>query len=66
MAELRSDHNARDTADTVSIEIPRATVIALRRAARQRDMPVTRLISDLVATVASDGLVTAVLDDADK
>jgi hypothetical protein len=55
--------NPRDKADTVSIEIPLAAVRALRPAARARDISVPRLISDLIETVANDGLVTAVLDD---
>ncbi len=56
------DHYTRDQS-VVSIGVPRFVIAQLRKPARERDMPVARLIVDLIATVASDGLVSAVLDD---
>jgi hypothetical protein len=50
---------------TVEIEVDREVVVRLRPAAAKRDMPVTRLIHDLLDVIAADQLVTAVLDDAE-
>jgi hypothetical protein len=46
----------------LSIEIEHGLVAALRPEARRRDVSVERLIQDLLTTIATDKLVTAVLD----
>jgi hypothetical protein len=37
--------------------------VALRPEAARRDVPVTRLVHDLLSVIATDHLTTAVLDD---
>ena len=44
------------------VEIDHALIVKLRPEARRRDAPVTRLICDLLDTIARDGLTGAVLD----
>ncbi len=45
------------------IEIDRDLVVLLRKEAAQRDMPVNRLIRDLLGVIATDQLTAAILDD---
>jgi hypothetical protein len=47
----------------LSIEIEHSLAATLRPEARRRDVSVARLALDLLGAIASDGLVTAVLDD---
>jgi len=49
----------------VSIEIEHAVVVRFRREAAQRDVPVGRLIHNLLAVIADDQLTGAILDDGD-
>jgi hypothetical protein len=51
------------TRDTIAVEVPIAVIRALRPAARVRDVPVPRLICDLLEAVAADDLFAALLDD---
>ena len=44
------------------VEVDHALVVRLRPEAARRDMPVVRLIHDLLDTIARDGLTAAVLD----
>jgi len=46
----------------LSIEIEHGLVAALRPETRRRDVSVERLIQDLLTTIATDKLVTTVLD----
>jgi hypothetical protein len=46
-----------------SFEIEHATMVALRKEARERDMPVDRLIRDLLDAVATNRLTTTILGD---
>ena len=48
---------------TIPIEIEHSTITRFRQEAARRDVPVVRLVHDLLNVVAADGLVTAVLDD---
>jgi hypothetical protein len=48
---------------TITIDVDRDILMKLRPDAVLRDTPVTRLINDLLKTIAADRLVTAVLDD---
>jgi len=48
---------------TTTIEIDHDLVVLLRKEAAQRDIPVTRLIRDLLGVIATDGLTQAILDD---
>jgi hypothetical protein len=48
---------------TTTIEIDHDLVVLLRKEAAQRDMPVGRLIRDLLDIIATDQLTTAILDD---
>jgi hypothetical protein len=50
------------TTSTV-VEIDGTLTAALRPAARARDLPVQRLVVELIETIARDCLVDAVLDD---
>ena len=44
------------------VALDHALVVRLRPEAARRDVPVARLIHDLLDTIARDGLTTAVLD----
>jgi hypothetical protein len=44
------------------VAVDHALIVKLRPEARRRDVPVTRLICDLLDTIARDGLTAAVLD----
>ena len=44
------------------VALDHALVVRLRPEAARRDLPVTRLIHDLLDTIARDGLIGAVLD----
>jgi hypothetical protein len=44
------------------VEVDHALVVRLRPEAARRDVPVVRLIHDLLDTIVRDGLTTAVLD----
>jgi hypothetical protein len=44
------------------VEVDHALVVRLRPEAARRDVPVVRLIHDLLDTIARDGLTAAVLD----
>jgi hypothetical protein len=48
---------------TVSVEIEESVVRGLRGEASRRQVPVARLIRDLLDVIATDRLTTAVLDD---
>jgi hypothetical protein len=50
---------------TLALEIEHRMVVCFRREAQQRDVPVTRLIHDLLDVIVADGLTTAILDDGD-
>jgi hypothetical protein len=53
-----------DTAPHMSrIEVEHAVIMALRPEARRRDVSVERLVRNILTVVATDRLVTAVLDD---
>jgi hypothetical protein len=47
----------------VRVELDPAIVQPLRKEAAHRDTTLQRLIADLLDAIATDGLVTAVLDD---
>jgi hypothetical protein len=47
------------------IELDRDLVLRLRPEAARRDVPVTRLIHDLLDVIVADRLTTAILDDGD-
>ena len=53
----------RQERPVVTIEVEHAVVARLRVEAARRDMPVKSLVRNLLDVIASDGLVTAVLDD---
>jgi hypothetical protein len=46
----------------IRIEIDYALVLALRREAAKRDMPIGRLVRELLEVIAADNLAAAVLD----
>jgi hypothetical protein len=48
---------------TVSVELEESVVRSLRGEASRRNVPVARLIRDLLDVIATDRLTTAVLDD---
>jgi hypothetical protein len=48
---------------TVMVEIDERVVWSLRGEASRRDVPVARLIHDLLDIIAADRLTTAILDD---
>lgn len=54
---------AAEARGTASIEVDLGLVVLLRKEARARDMPVKRLIVDLLDVIVTDRLVAAVLDD---
>jgi hypothetical protein len=47
------------------IELDHALVVRLRPKAARRDVPVVRLIHDLLDVIAADQLTGAILDDGD-
>jgi hypothetical protein len=49
----------------VAVELEHLVAVRLRRAAAVRDVPVKRLINNLLDVIASDQLVDAVLDDGE-
>ena len=50
---------------TVAVELEHLVAVRLRRAAAVRDVPVKRLINNLLDTIATDHLIDAVLDDGE-
>jgi hypothetical protein len=48
---------------TVSVELEESVVRSLRGEVSRRNVPVARLICDLLDVIATDRLTTAVLDD---
>jgi hypothetical protein len=63
MPALSQEARERLQHKMVSIEIEHAIIVCFRREAQRRDVPVTRLIHDLLDVIAHDRLVDAVLDD---
>ena len=51
--------------DATMIEVDHALVTRLRPEAARRDVPVNRLLHDLLDVIAADQLTTAILDDGD-
>jgi hypothetical protein len=47
----------------MTVEVGHDLVVRLRPEAARRDLPVKTLIGDLLDVIATDALVTAVLDD---
>jgi hypothetical protein len=52
----------RDHHPPMTIQVGHDLVLAYRKEAARRDVPVTRLINDLLDTIVRDGLTAAVLD----
>jgi hypothetical protein len=48
---------------TIAVEIEHHIIVCFRREAARRDVPVVRLIHDLLDVIVADGLTTAILDD---
>jgi hypothetical protein len=48
--------------DTFTVDVPVHALPALRAAAREHDTNVNRLVFDLLTVLASDKLVSAILD----
>jgi hypothetical protein len=46
-----------------AISVNHSLLIGLRHEAAKRDVPITRLVHDLLCVIIDDHLVTAVLDD---
>jgi hypothetical protein len=54
----------RDHRPPMTVEVDHSIVVSLRPEARRRDVPVVRLIHDLLDRVGAEpGLVGAILDD---
>jgi hypothetical protein len=47
----------------IEIDLAGDSIIHFRQEAMRRDMPVARLVHDLLDVIAADGLTTAILDD---
>jgi hypothetical protein len=52
-----------ERSDTVEVDVDREIVVRLRPEAAKRDLPVARLICDLLGVIATDNLTLAILDD---
>jgi hypothetical protein len=65
MANPPTAGGSREHCPPLKVEIDRNLVVHLRREAAQRDMPVARLVGDLLDRIVTDGLTGAVLDDGD-
>jgi hypothetical protein len=62
--QISSD--ARHQTTIVELEIEHAIVVCFRREAQRRDVPVTRLLHDLLDVIAAEQLTTAILDDGPR
>jgi hypothetical protein len=60
----RSQQHASDRSVTVEVAVDRDMLMRLRPEAVLRDMPVARLINNLLNTIVVDKLTRAILDDA--
>jgi hypothetical protein len=47
----------------IEIDLAGDSLIHFRREAQRRDLPVARLVHDLLDAIAVDGLTAAILDD---
>lgn len=63
MAATSTARPARQEHPGLVIELDYALVAALRPEAKARDVPVSRLVRDLLDTIATDRLTGAILDD---
>jgi hypothetical protein len=55
----------RDHRPPMTVEVDHSIVVSLRPEARRRDVPVARLVRDLLDRVGAEpGLVGAILDDS--
>ena len=57
---------AFDAQQRTVVELDADLIRLLRPEARRRDVTVGRLVLDLLLAIATDGLATAVLDDAPR